>query len=816
MEEKIKEILSAYGAEDARRLNRKADAAVYDCGDFVLRIYQRDVAAYAMLAGKELPGVPRVYEYGCWQGRPSGAGQEQDQEPGQVLYVAKEERIDGICLQEMIDGGERFSPQRAVETVRQVCEALQTLHSIGIVHRDVKPEHIMMSADGKIYLIDLDAAVRLAPEKENNRDTVLLGTAVYAAPEQFGLTRSDARTDIFALGITLNIMLTGKHPAVEQYAGKDLAPIIAKCTEMNPQRRYQNVGELMEDLRNVVFLEYRKKKSRRIKAGLAVVCACVLALIGYFVYGWLTPEISESSELTDTSYIVCSKSSGNTYTPFETRYIEDQSMLSPPQVYLSEGHTFYVLSLEEAETLTLPELDCYREKTGKNVNAETKMMGTIERGDKEYFIWRIDVPEDFEGAVRCGLAFDGKMAEYNLSGDSENDHLKFIWLLDESYAEESFVTEFDDTIIPCTEDPSGQSFVTVSRLATSDLVLESALGESLGKSINMSLEPGDDENAFYIVHPEGTSIACRTQRVFAYGLDSSGYGEEFNGGRFVQTLQDEIFDYEDVGTVSIGDEERIVTRVSLSEYLGHEEINATFRLVDANGKKSTEWEGAACVKLKMGINVVVEGAEMAANAGIDDDARILEGIVGLKQETETLDFVETEDGTFAAFLPRACSIVSDEGEGRLVTIAAQPQDGWEIADIVDASGKQLAFVEEDTDCYALLGDDGEPIYDGEAIFASGWQYGMSGTSGWTKDGVEEDRQIMDVFSCVRERICEYADWTRHTELGNGNKVDFEEFIKEVGEETVRLEGTIKKFTIYFDEADDASVNEIRFVMEKDS
>ena len=809
MEEKIREILSAYGAENARRINQKADAAVYDCGEFVLRIYQRDVAAYALLAGKELPGIPKVYEYRQWREQI----QDHDQEPGQPLYVAKEEHIDGICLQEMIDGGERFSPQRAVEIVEHVCEALQTLHSIGIVHRDVKPEHIMMSADGGIYLIDLDAAVRLAPEKENNRDTILLGTAVYAAPEQFGLTRSDARTDIFALGITLNIMLTGKHPAVEQYTGKDLAPIIGKCTEMNPQRRYQSVGELMEDLKNVVFNEDRQKKKRRIKVALAVACVCVLAFAGHFAHGWLAPELSESSELTDTSYIVCSKGSGNTYTPYETKYIDGQAALTPPQIYLSGGNTFYVLSVEKADALTLPELNCYREKTGRTVKADTKMTGTISRGDTEYYIWRIDVADDFGGAVRCGLAFDGQMAEYNVSGDSENDHLKYIWLLDESYAEESFVTEFEDTIVPCTEDPSGQSFVTIGRLVTSDLVLQSSMGESLSKTINISLEPDDDENAFYIVHPEGTSIASRSQRVFAYGLDSSGYGEEFNGGRFVQTQDEEIFDYEDVGTVEVGGEERIVTRVSLAEYLGHEEMNVTFSLVD-DGSTSFEWEGSAEIKLKMGINVVVEGADEAANAGIEDDARIIEGLVNVKQVTDPLEFTEAEDGTFAAFLPRGCSIVSDEGEGRLATIMAQPQEGWEIADIVDANGKQLAFTEDETDYYTLLGDDGEPVYDQEAIFAAGWQNGMSGTWGVTEDGTEENRQVIDAFSCVRERICEYADWMRYTQLGSGNRDNFDNFIKEVGEDRVELAGKVSRFTIYFDEADDASVNEIRFVMRK--
>lgn len=77
----------------------------------------------------------------------------------------------------------------------------------------------MLTPEGKVYLIDLDAAMQLAPEKKS--DTQLLGTAVYAAPEQFGLTRSDVRTDIYAVGILLNILLTGVHPAVEQYRSGD-------------------------------------------------------------------------------------------------------------------------------------------------------------------------------------------------------------------------------------------------------------------------------------------------------------------------------------------------------------------------------------------------------------------------------------------------------------------------------------------------------------------------------------------------------------------------------------------------------------------
>ena len=121
--------------------------------------------------------------------------------------------------------------ERARELILRLCSTLSSLHEMGIIHRDVKPEHVMLMAEGELYLLDLDAAMGLAPEKTS--DTRLLGTAVYAAPEQFGLKRSDVRTDIFAVGILLNILLTGEHPAVQQYARGDLGKIIAKCTEKN-------------------------------------------------------------------------------------------------------------------------------------------------------------------------------------------------------------------------------------------------------------------------------------------------------------------------------------------------------------------------------------------------------------------------------------------------------------------------------------------------------------------------------------------------------------------------------------------------------
>ena len=118
------------------------------------------------------------------------------------------------------------------------------LHSIGAVHRDVKPENIILRGDNAV-LIDFDAARFHKPE--NSADTQILGTTGFAAPEQYGLSQSDIRTDIYALGVLINVMLTGEHPSRHLAKGR-MGRIVDRCTQVNPQRRYKNVLRLMEAL----------------------------------------------------------------------------------------------------------------------------------------------------------------------------------------------------------------------------------------------------------------------------------------------------------------------------------------------------------------------------------------------------------------------------------------------------------------------------------------------------------------------------------------------------------------------------------------
>ena len=224
-------VLNRYEDAECKELSIKEDSAVYrvkdkHAGSFILRLYSREMPVYEAVKWQDCQGLPQVYECRWEEG----------------FFVVKEQFIDGISLQEMIDGGEKMDEKRAMRITAQICRALACLHEKGFIHRDVKPEHVLLTAKGELFLIDLDAAMRIEPQKKN--DTRLLGTAGYAAPEQFGLTRSDVRTDVFSVGILLNMLMTGQHPAVLRYRSGQAAEIIQKCTAMNPMDRYQNMEEL--------------------------------------------------------------------------------------------------------------------------------------------------------------------------------------------------------------------------------------------------------------------------------------------------------------------------------------------------------------------------------------------------------------------------------------------------------------------------------------------------------------------------------------------------------------------------------------------
>lgn len=194
---------------------------------FVLRHFTGSAEVYRQLLHCTCQNLPTVYE----------AVSRNDEN------LSLEEYIQGDNLGELLKDA-LFTAEETRDIVTQVCRALWVLHGLGAVHRDVKPENIILRGDQAV-LIDFDAARFHKLEAEN--DTQILGTTGFAAPEQYGLSQSDLRADIYAVGILINVMLTGEHPSRHLVEGK-MGRIVDRCTHVNPQRRYKNVLRLMEAL----------------------------------------------------------------------------------------------------------------------------------------------------------------------------------------------------------------------------------------------------------------------------------------------------------------------------------------------------------------------------------------------------------------------------------------------------------------------------------------------------------------------------------------------------------------------------------------
>ena len=194
---------------------------------FIFRHYQGSGEVYRKLLSVSCPNLPKIME-----------AAEQD---GMVAVL--EEYIQGDSLAFLLAGA-CLTPAEARKITFQLCNALWVLHSLGAVHRDIKPENVIVRGSEAV-LIDFDAS-RIF-KSGTNQDTQILGTTGYAAPEQYGITQTDERADIYSLGVLLNIMLTGKHPSKELASGR-LGRIVQKCTMVNPKKRYKSVLYLMEAL----------------------------------------------------------------------------------------------------------------------------------------------------------------------------------------------------------------------------------------------------------------------------------------------------------------------------------------------------------------------------------------------------------------------------------------------------------------------------------------------------------------------------------------------------------------------------------------
>lgn len=196
--------------------------------EIVVRSFIGDISVYNVLKNISHPNLPKVYS--------------ASQTDNKCMVV--EEYINGITVAEILMNG-LYTPKGAAEVGKGVCSALSALHQLNIIHRDIKPENVMIDSIGNVKLIDFDAA-RIFKSYQQ-QDTSFIGTAGFAAPEQYGINQTDPRSDIFALGILLNVMLTGEHPSKKLYKGR-LTKVIEKCINIDPNKRYANIKDLYKKL----------------------------------------------------------------------------------------------------------------------------------------------------------------------------------------------------------------------------------------------------------------------------------------------------------------------------------------------------------------------------------------------------------------------------------------------------------------------------------------------------------------------------------------------------------------------------------------
>lgn len=229
-------------------------------------------------------------------------------ESTESIYIV-EDFVEGITLEEVLKRQGRVDEAQGLQWFRDLCDVLRYLHSQQphpIIYRDMKPSNVMIQPDGTLKLIDFGIAREF--KQESNADTTYIGTKGYAAPEQFGTAQTDARTDIYALGVTMYHILTGKSPYEPPYAfvpARELNPalshgveyILNKCVQPEPLQRYQSVDELLDDLDNIYRFDKAYKRFRAVKGvRTALFTVLLVGSLGLTAAGWFRLGAEERSD----------------------------------------------------------------------------------------------------------------------------------------------------------------------------------------------------------------------------------------------------------------------------------------------------------------------------------------------------------------------------------------------------------------------------------------------------------------------------------------------------------------------------------------
>lgn len=246
-------------------------------------------------------------------------------ETGKTIYIAMD-YIEGEPLDKILKMKGAQPQEAVIEWGIHLAEVLEYLHTRKppIIYRDMKPANVMLRPDGTIKLYDFGIAREY--KEQNSSDTVSLGTKGYAAPEQFGgMGQTDARTDVYGLGVTLYHLVTGKNPCEPPYEilpirdvnsqlSSGLEAVIQKCTQLNPDERFQSCVEVLYALNHLDEMDgkYRKKQKSKLNGFIvSTVATLVLALAGTGSLIGYKMTLSQTIQETIAQYGSESASGGN-------------------------------------------------------------------------------------------------------------------------------------------------------------------------------------------------------------------------------------------------------------------------------------------------------------------------------------------------------------------------------------------------------------------------------------------------------------------------------------------------------------------------
>lgn len=224
---------------------------------------------------------------------------------GVTIYVVMD-YIEGESLDKILNEYGAQPEELVIGWAMQLCDALAYLHAQKppIIYRDMKPANIMLKPEGNIKIIDFGIAREY--KEQSLADTTVLGTKGYAPPEQYS-GQTDARSDIFALGMTMHHLLTGIDPrSGEAYApvrmwnpelSEGIELIIDKCVEPAPENRYQNCSDLLYDLEHpdLITRGYKKRQKRKVAAFMAAAGMTVVLFLTGAVCTTIAKNINNSN-----------------------------------------------------------------------------------------------------------------------------------------------------------------------------------------------------------------------------------------------------------------------------------------------------------------------------------------------------------------------------------------------------------------------------------------------------------------------------------------------------------------------------------------